>query len=122
MDVHLTVAVVIAQNAASVGEGTVLAIDECFRADHALSESGGGNHDLERRSRLDHVEDRPVFHLLMLGGIDLIEIEGRPAGHCQNFAGLGIYDDAVALSGFSSLKALSSSASRMACMPMSMVN
>ena len=29
-----------------------------------------------------------------LGGIDLIEIEGRPAGHCQDLAGLGIYNDA----------------------------
>ena len=95
MDIHVSVAVVVLENPASVSEASVFAEDSCLFIDLAFIERACGHHDFECRSGFDHVDDGPVFHLLRLGFARLVRIETGAAGHRENGPGFWIHEDGV---------------------------
>ena len=95
MDIHVSVAVVVLENAASVGKASVFTEDSRLFIDLAFIERACGYHDFECRSGFDHVYDRPVFHLLWLGFARLVRVETGAAGHRENGPGFWIHEDGV---------------------------
>ncbi len=75
---------IVQSGAAEIPE-TVLTKNRRIRPHLAFIESGGGRDDLEGGTRLHHVDDRPVFHLLWPGLRAEVQIKIRPIGHCQDF-------------------------------------
>src|SRR5947207_15763333 len=72
-------------------------------------------HYLELRTRLHHVDDGAILHLLGPGGAALIEIKVRPVRHRQNFPGLRPHQKDGGLSGEYSRTAASISFSTIFC-------
>ena len=76
----------IAQHFAGVGEVSVLAMENTLGRDCLLLQRGGNDHNLESRTRLEHLDDRPVFGRLDCSFGRIIRVEGRTRGHGKDFA------------------------------------
>ena len=65
-------------------------VELLFLIRHSLLESGGSGEDLEGRSGLVRIGDRPIAERLRGILLCLVRVEGRSAGHRQHLAGLGL--------------------------------
>ena len=81
MKVHCAIAVRVAQDVSAVGKFAALAVDAGRLVNFFFGERGGGDNDLKRLTWLDHVDDRPVFHLFRLGLPRAVRVKIWPVGH-----------------------------------------
>ena len=65
-------------------------VELLFLIRHSLLEGGGGGEDLEDRSGLVRIGDRPIGERRRGIFLCLVRVEGRSAGHRQHLAGLGL--------------------------------
>ena len=59
----------------------------------AFVESGGGDDDLEGRSRFDHIDNGSVFHLFRFGCSGIVGVKAWAVCHSKDFAGFRIQHD-----------------------------
>ena len=84
---------VIVQRGAAVVPDSVFAKYVGIEVELVLVERGGGGDNFEGRARLHHIADGAIFHLLRFRIGAAIEIECRPVGHGEDFAGLRPHQD-----------------------------